>query len=40
MICWLANTNFSGATASAVKKAFELLLNSKDVKAIFVNIFG
>ncbi|KAE8226001.1 hypothetical protein CF319_g1346 [Tilletia indica] len=29
-----------GATAAAVKKAFELLLNSKEVKAIFVNIFG
>ncbi|KAL9940879.1 hypothetical protein V8E36_000367 [Tilletia maclaganii] len=29
-----------GATAAAVKKAFELLLNSKDVRAIFVNIFG
>ncbi|WWD20543.1 hypothetical protein CI109_105019 [Kwoniella shandongensis] len=29
-----------GATADAVKKAFELLLTSKDVKSIFVNIFG
>jgi hypothetical protein len=27
-----------GATADAVKKAFELLLTSKDVKSIFVNI--
>jgi succinyl-CoA synthetase beta subunit len=27
-----------GATADAVKKAFELLLSSKDVKSIFVNI--
>ncbi|WFD32809.1 hypothetical protein MSPP1_003860 [Malassezia sp. CBS 17886] len=29
-----------GANAQAVKKAFELLLQSKDVRAIFVNIFG
>lgn len=29
-----------GANAAAVKKAFELLLQSKDVRAIFVNIFG
>ncbi|ODN82791.1 hypothetical protein, variant 3 [Cryptococcus amylolentus CBS 6039] len=29
-----------GATADAVKKAFELLLTNKDVKSIFVNIFG
>jgi len=29
-----------GATADAVKKAFELLLSSKDVRSIFVNIFG
>ncbi|ORX41153.1 hypothetical protein BD324DRAFT_613434 [Kockovaella imperatae] len=29
-----------GATAEAVKKAFELLLTSKNVKSIFVNIFG
>lgn len=29
-----------GATATAVKKAFELILAGKDVKAIFVNIFG
>lgn len=29
-----------GANAAAVKKAFELLLESKDVRAIFVNIFG
>lgn len=29
-----------GANAAAVKKAFELLLGSKDVRAIFVNIFG
>ncbi|WVQ86029.1 hypothetical protein IAT38_008197 [Cryptococcus sp. DSM 104549] len=29
-----------GATADAVKKAFELLLTSKNVKSIFVNIFG
>ncbi|WVQ95714.1 hypothetical protein IAU59_002813 [Kwoniella sp. CBS 9459] len=29
-----------GATADAVKKAFELLLSSKNVKSIFVNIFG
>lgn len=28
------------ANAAAIKKAFELLLGSKDVKAIFVNIFG
>ena len=28
------------ANAAAVKKAFELLLSSKEVKAIFVNIFG
>ena len=27
-----------GATAEAVKKAFELLLSSKNVKSIFVNI--
>jgi len=27
-----------GATAAGVKAAFELLLGSKDVKAIFVNI--
>ena len=27
-----------GATADAVKKAFELLLTSKDVRSIFVNI--
>ena len=27
-----------GATADAVKKAFELLLSSKNVKSIFVNI--
>lgn len=29
-----------GATAEAVKKAFELLLSEKEVKSIFVNIFG
>ncbi|EIW69870.1 hypothetical protein TREMEDRAFT_43527 [Tremella mesenterica DSM 1558] len=29
-----------GATADAVKKAFELLLTSSSVKSIFVNIFG
>ncbi|CED84980.1 succinate-ligase (adp-forming) [Phaffia rhodozyma] len=29
-----------GATASAVKKAFEIVLSEKKVKAIFVNIFG
>jgi succinyl-CoA synthetase beta subunit len=29
-----------GATAEAVKKAFELLLSEKKVKSIFVNIFG
>lgn len=29
-----------GATAEAVKKAFELLLEEKAVKSIFVNIFG
>ncbi|KAK4049418.1 succinate--CoA ligase beta chain [Microbotryomycetes sp. JL201] len=29
-----------GATADAVKKAFELLLSDKGVKSIFVNIFG
>ncbi|ORY90864.1 putative succinate-CoA ligase [Leucosporidium creatinivorum] len=29
-----------GATAEAVKKAFELLLSEKAVKSIFVNIFG
>ncbi|KAL7421265.1 succinate--CoA ligase beta chain [Cryptotrichosporon argae] len=29
-----------GATADAVKKAFELLLSSSSVKSIFVNIFG
>lgn len=29
-----------GATAEAVKKAFELLLSDKSVKSIFVNIFG
>lgn len=29
-----------GATAEAVKKAFELLLTEKKVKSIFVNIFG
>ncbi|GFZ48280.1 SCS-beta [Saitozyma sp. JCM 24511] len=29
-----------GATADAVKKAFELLLSSPNVKSIFVNIFG
>jgi len=29
-----------GATADAVKKAFELLLTAKNVKSIFVNIFG
>ncbi|WRT70525.1 uncharacterized protein IL334_007523 [Kwoniella shivajii] len=29
-----------GATADAVKKAFELLLSSSNVKSIFVNIFG
>lgn len=28
----------SGATADAVKKAFELLLTEKKVKSIFVNI--
>lgn len=28
------------ANKAAIKKAFELLINSKDVKAIFVNIFG
>ncbi|PWN24425.1 hypothetical protein BDZ90DRAFT_234983 [Jaminaea rosea] len=28
------------ANAAAIKKAFELLLGSKDVRAIFVNIFG
>ncbi|CAO1635082.1 unnamed protein product [Sympodiomycopsis kandeliae] len=28
------------ANAAAIKRAFELLLGSKDVKAIFVNIFG
>jgi succinyl-CoA synthetase beta subunit len=27
-----------GATADAVKKAFELLLSSQNVKSIFVNI--
>jgi hypothetical protein len=31
---------FAGATAEAVKKAFELLLSEKAVKSIFVNIFG
>ena len=29
-----------GATAQAVKKAFELLLADPNVKSIFVNIFG
>ncbi len=29
-----------GATAEAVKKAFELILAGKDIRAIFVNIFG
>lgn len=29
-----------GATAEAVKKAFELLLSDGQVKSIFVNIFG
>jgi len=29
-----------GATADAVKKAFELLLSAKNVRSIFVNIFG
>ena len=29
-----------GATAEAVKKAFELILAGKEIKAIFVNIFG
>jgi len=29
-----------GATAQAVKKAFELLLADAGVKSIFVNIFG
>nr|WPS94679.1 succinyl-CoA synthetase alpha subunit [Naematelia aurantialba] len=29
-----------GATADAVKKAFELLLTAKEVRSIFVNIFG
>jgi len=29
-----------GATAEAVKKAFELLLADAGVKSIFVNIFG
>lgn len=29
-----------GATADAVKKAFELLLTAKNVRSIFVNIFG
>lgn len=29
-----------GATAAAVKKAFEIVLSEKKVKSIFVNIFG
>lgn len=29
-----------GATAEAVKKAFELILSDKEVKSVFVNIFG
>lgn len=29
-----------GANAEAVKRAFEIVLQSKDVRAIFVNIFG
>ncbi len=31
---------YSGATAEAVMKAFELLLSEKKVKSIFVNICG
>jgi len=30
----------SGATPDTVKKAFEILLSDKKVKAIFINIFG
>src|SRR5882724_958587 len=30
----------SGATPDTVKKAFEILLSDKGVKAIFINIFG
>jgi hypothetical protein len=33
-------SRLAGATAEAVKKAFELLLSEKAVKSIFVNIFG
>lgn len=36
----IALCRFVGATAEAVKKAFELLLAEKAVKSIFVNIFG
>jgi succinyl-CoA synthetase beta subunit len=30
----------SGATPETVKKAFEILLADKNVKSIFINIFG
>lgn len=30
----------SGATPDTVKKAFEILLSDKEVKTIFINIFG
>lgn len=34
------NYLYSGATPETVKKAFEILLSDKGVKAIFINIFG
>jgi succinyl-CoA synthetase beta subunit len=35
-----ADRVYSGATPETVKKAFEILLADKNVKAIFINIFG
>jgi succinyl-CoA synthetase beta subunit len=35
-----ADRAYSGATPETVKKAFEILLADKNVKAIFINIFG
>jgi succinyl-CoA synthetase beta subunit len=34
------NTRHRGATPETVKKAFEILLADKNVKSIFINIFG
>lgn len=44
VFCYLTNSHSvdvgGSATPAAVKKAFELLLTEKSVRAIYVNVFG